>query len=138
MSGNRWEQPGVPHKGWHCVDVVDLRADGESADETNYATCQMCGNEKIRYVHVMEHPDLDENFDVGCVCAEKMSGDYEGPKRRGNPDLDRHARLLSQSRPTRSPSWRNGASGPGTSHAVSSRGSPCSTAITSVSSPGHA
>jgi hypothetical protein len=33
------------------VDVVDLRADGESADETDYATCQMCGNEKIRYVH---------------------------------------------------------------------------------------
>ena len=44
MSGNRWDQPGVPHKGWHCVDVVDLRADGESADETDYATCQMCGN----------------------------------------------------------------------------------------------
>lgn len=64
------------------MDVVDLRADGESADETDYATCQMCGNEKICYVHVMEHPDLDENFDVGCVCAEKMSDDYEGPKRR--------------------------------------------------------
>ena len=28
MSGNRWDQPGVHHKGWHCVDVVDLRADG--------------------------------------------------------------------------------------------------------------
>ena len=78
MSGNRWDQPGVPHKGWRCVDVVDLRADGESADETDYATCQMCGNEKIRYVHIMEHPDLDENFEVGCVCAEKMSDDYEG------------------------------------------------------------
>ena len=78
MSGNRWDQPGVPHKGWRCVDVVDLRADGESADETDYATCQMCCNEKIRYVHIMEHPDLDENFEVGCVCAEKMSDDYEG------------------------------------------------------------
>lgn len=82
MSGSRWDQPGVPHKGWHCVDVVDLRADGGPADETDYATCQMCGNEKIRYVHIMEHPDLDENFEVGCVCAEKMSDDYEGPKRR--------------------------------------------------------
>lgn len=28
MSGSRWDQLGVPHKGWHCVDVVDLRADG--------------------------------------------------------------------------------------------------------------
>ena len=30
----------------------------------------------------MEHPNLDEHFEVGCVCAEKMSDDYEGPKRR--------------------------------------------------------
>ncbi|MDP2228876.1 MAG: hypothetical protein Q8J78_15520 [Moraxellaceae bacterium] len=44
--------------GWHCVEVVDLRADGESADKTGYATCQMRGNEKIRYVHVIEHPNL--------------------------------------------------------------------------------
>ncbi len=92
MSGNRWDQPGVPHKGWHCVDVIDLRADGESADGTDYATCQMCGNEKIRYVHVMEHSYLDENFDVGCVCAEKMSGDYEGPKRREAKLRNRAAR----------------------------------------------
>ena len=28
MSGGRWDQSGVPHKGWDCVDVVDLRADG--------------------------------------------------------------------------------------------------------------
>ncbi|WP_051110022.1 hypothetical protein [Massilia niastensis] len=41
----------------------------------------MCGNEKVRYVHIMERLDLDKNFDVGCVCAEKRSGDYEGPKR---------------------------------------------------------
>jgi hypothetical protein len=82
MSGNRWDTAGVPHKGWTCVDVVDLRADGGPAGETDYATCQMCGNEKIRYVHIMEHPDLDEHFDVGCVCAEKMSDDYEGPRRR--------------------------------------------------------
>ncbi|HUM72716.1 MAG TPA: hypothetical protein PK667_00795 [Nitrosomonas europaea] len=27
MSGSRWGQPGVPHKGRPCVDVVDLRAD---------------------------------------------------------------------------------------------------------------
>lgn len=82
MCAGRWDQLGVPHKGWHCVDVVDLRADGESADETDYATCQMCGNEQIRYVHVMAHPDLEDHFEVGCVCAEKMSDDYEGPKRR--------------------------------------------------------
>lgn len=82
MNGSHWDQPGVPHKGWQCTDVVDLRADGGPVDETDYATCQMCGNEKIRYVHVMEHPDVDGTFEVGCVCAEKMSDDYEGPRRR--------------------------------------------------------
>ena len=82
MSGNRWDTAGVPHKGWTCVDVVDLRADGEPADETDYATCQMCGNEKIRYVHIMKHLDLGEHFEVGFVCAEKMSDDYEGPRQR--------------------------------------------------------
>ncbi|WP_205617632.1 hypothetical protein [Pelomicrobium methylotrophicum] len=34
------------------MDVADLRADGESADESDYATCQIGDNEKIRYVHI--------------------------------------------------------------------------------------
>lgn len=92
MSGNRWNQVGIPHKGWACIDVIDLRANGESADEADYATCQMCGNEKIRYVHIMEHPDLEEQFEVGCVCAEKMSDDYNGPQVRENRLRNRAAR----------------------------------------------
>ena len=42
MSGSRWDQSGVSHKGWHCLDVVDFRVDGEPADDTDYATYQMC------------------------------------------------------------------------------------------------
>lgn len=79
------------------MDVVDLRADGESAEETDYATCQMCSNGKICYVHIMEPPDLDENFNVGCVCAEKMSGDYKGPKRRENRLRNRAVRRKDRS-----------------------------------------
>jgi hypothetical protein len=41
MFGNQWDQPGVSYKGWYCVDFAALRADGEPADETDYATCQM-------------------------------------------------------------------------------------------------
>lgn len=82
MSGNLWNTAGIPHKGWWCVEVIDLRADGTPSEETDYAVCQMCGNERIRFVHVMAHPDLSERFDVGCVCAEKMSDDYEGPKKK--------------------------------------------------------
>ncbi len=92
MSYNRWDQQGIPHKGWNCVDVIDIRADGEAVNESDYATCQMCGKEKIRYVHIMEHTDLEDQFEVGCVCAEKMSDDYIGPRVRENRLRNRAAR----------------------------------------------
>jgi len=82
MGDNRWDQEGTPHKGWTCVDVIDLRAEGQSAEETDYAVCQMCGNERIRHIHVMTHPEVHDSFEVGCICAEKMSDDYDGPRKR--------------------------------------------------------
>ena len=39
------------------------------------------GNEKIRYAHVMVHPDCAEEIHVGCVCAEKMTDDYINPRK---------------------------------------------------------
>lgn len=75
MSG-LWNRSGTPHCGWSCIDVVDL----EPQHDDEYASCEMCGKEKIRYVHKMTHPSHRE-LDVGCVCAEKMSGDYVNPKR---------------------------------------------------------
>ncbi|MBL8812122.1 MAG: hypothetical protein JNM43_18305 [Planctomycetaceae bacterium] len=75
-----WSQADVPHRGWHCVGVEDIRPDGQPEDETEYATCQMCGNERIRFVHMMEHPEFDRVVEAGCVCAEKMSGDYVNPR----------------------------------------------------------
>ncbi len=80
MNG-RWDQKGLPHKGWSCDDVIDLGSD-EAMDDSDYATCKMCGQERVRYVHVMSHPDLSESISVGCICAGKMNGDYEGAKRR--------------------------------------------------------
>ena len=81
---NQWNIPGIPHKGWALINVIDVREDGRSADETDYEVCMMCGNEKIRYVHVLEHPDVDEEYIVGCVCAEKMTNDYYNPRQREN------------------------------------------------------
>jgi hypothetical protein len=54
----------------------------------------MCGNERIRYVHVVEHPEIAETYTVGCVCAEKMTGDYLNPQRREN-DLRNRANRRS-------------------------------------------
>lgn len=78
----RWNTPNVPHKGWKCLDVVDVRADGESAEKANYEVCQMCGQERIRFVHIMEHSTMPSELRVGCICAEKMSDDYVAPKER--------------------------------------------------------
>jgi hypothetical protein len=73
MTG-KWSQPGIPQRGWSCVGVDDL---GEPD-----AICEMCETQEIRYVHYMEHSDHPECLAVGCICAENMSGDYVGPKRR--------------------------------------------------------
>jgi hypothetical protein len=41
-------QAGVPHKGWHCIDIEEL-------NEQDHI-CEMCEARQVRFVHVMEHP----------------------------------------------------------------------------------
>ncbi len=79
---NYWKQSNIPHKGWHLIDVIDIREDGQSEHETDYEACMMCGNERIRYVHIVEHQEVNEEFRVGCVCAQNMTNDYFNPERR--------------------------------------------------------
>lgn len=75
----RWDQEGLPHKGWEEIDVIDLGEDVEPGEEIDYETCEMCGNERIRYVHIMIHPEVDGELRVGCNCAAKMTDDYLNP-----------------------------------------------------------
>ena len=77
---NLWKQQDIPHKGWTLEYVYDVREDGQSEDEASYEICMMCGHEKIRYVHVVSHPDYGEELLVGCQCAEKLTEDYINPK----------------------------------------------------------
>jgi hypothetical protein len=98
MTANLWNQPGIPHKGWYCVGVEDL--------EEASATCEMCGKERIRYVHGMEHPE-GFNLDVGCICAGKMTGDYEGARLR-EYQLRKKARRLETWRDRQ---WSRSAAG---------------------------
>ena len=65
-----WNQP-LPQKGWKCLDVVE-----------GSGSCEMCGKEDIRFIHIMKHPKVNDEISVGCVCAEKMSNDYVNPRRR--------------------------------------------------------
>ncbi|WP_239025327.1 hypothetical protein [Rhodoligotrophos defluvii] len=46
------------------------------------AICEMCELQEIRYVHHMQHADYPAVLEVGCVCAEHMEDDYQGPRRR--------------------------------------------------------
>lgn len=76
-----WNRIDIPHKGWDCIDVIDLAEDVVPGDEIQYEQCEMCGNEKIRFVHIMRHPEFAGELYVGCVCAEKMTDDYVNPKK---------------------------------------------------------
>ena len=49
----RWDRPEIPHKGWNYVGIEDLGEDALPGEEIPYEQCEMCGNEKIRYVHIL-------------------------------------------------------------------------------------
>lgn len=89
---NYWNISGVPHKGWSLIDVIDVREGGQGEDDTDYETCMMCGKEKIRFVHILEHNEVKEEFRVGCICSEKMTSDYINPKRLENDLRNKAAR----------------------------------------------
>lgn len=70
----KWSEPGVPQRGWSCVDVDDLGAPSQ--------VCEMCESVEIRFVHYMQHPDYPHMVGVGCICAEHMEQDYVRPRAR--------------------------------------------------------
>lgn len=71
----KWSKPGVPHRGWTCVDIDPL-SEGETI------VCEMCERTQVRFVHYMEHPDYKETLRCGCVCAGHMEEDLVGAQRR--------------------------------------------------------
>ena len=83
IGTGKWAEPGVPHRGWTCVNIEDL---GEPA-----AICEMCEVMCIRYVHTMEHPD-HEPLRVGCVCAGNMEQDLVGARQRETEFRKRQSR----------------------------------------------
>lgn len=85
---------GVPHKGWHLDNVIDLREDAD-LEYGEYETCQFCGQEQIRYVHILSHPSYTDAIRVGCVCAEHLTDDYVTPRRREQALRNRGARRVN-------------------------------------------
>jgi hypothetical protein len=95
----KWSARGVPHKGWHCVDIEDL---GEPQ-----ATCEMCESQVIRYVHHMEHAAFEGVLAVGCVCAGHMEGDVSAARGR---EASMRSRASKRTRWLRR-KWRTSAKG---------------------------
>jgi hypothetical protein len=87
---NLWDTPNMPHKGWICIGMVDLGEFVEPGD-IEYERCEMCGKEKIRYVHIMKHESYG-TVRVGRVCASKMEDDYKNPEQRDDECKNRAAR----------------------------------------------
>ena len=78
----RWDKKGIPQKGWLEIGMEDLGEEAEIGEEIQYEQCEMCRNEKIRYVHIMKHPEFQGEMRVGCICASHMTDDYENPGAR--------------------------------------------------------
>lgn len=70
----KWTVPGVPHQGWHCVDIDDV---GDALE-----TCQMCESRKVRFVHVMEHPTYPDRLRTGQICAGHMEQSLQAAQAR--------------------------------------------------------
>ena len=58
------EESDFPQSGWQCCSMADLGKPDQ--------VCEMCGKERVRHVHVMEHAEYSKKLRVGSVCAQKM------------------------------------------------------------------
>lgn len=65
---------GAPLEDWFCIAVYD--------EEDAVFTCQLCGCDKVRYVHVMRHREYLDDISVGCICAGVMEGDLMAAQER--------------------------------------------------------
>jgi len=76
----KWGQAGVPHRGWRCTELEDLR---EADSSEPLAICEMCESAEIRYRHLMTHPHYPGILWCGAICAGHMEGDYKAVAARG-------------------------------------------------------
>jgi hypothetical protein len=84
----KWSTPGVPHKGWTCIDTDDLGANDKQI-------CQMCETSEIRWAHTMTHSDYKGQLVVGVVCAGHMEENLLRARNRER-DVRNHAALRAR------------------------------------------
>jgi len=94
-----------PKSGWQFVRLFDACSFDPAAPE--YRCEAPSCNRKLRWVHVLEHPDWDEQINVGCCCAAKLSSTYDaaGVELKAKKAHDALTRFLNPDR------WRESAKG---------------------------
>ena len=75
----RWNKANVPHKGWKHIGIEDLGEDAYPGEEIRYEQCEMCGYEKIRYVHILIHPDFDGELIEGQTFFVRNGRENQKP-----------------------------------------------------------
>jgi hypothetical protein len=68
LSKYIWSKEEIPHKGWHCKNIVDTGC--------AKSKCEMCGNGTVRYVHYLEHDNYPDLIEVGSECSRKLAENY--------------------------------------------------------------
>lgn len=71
------KEKGLPLYGWECIEVYDCK---ENDKDAPLEICELCGCDKVRFVHVMQCDDME--LRVGCICAGVMEGDMIVAKER--------------------------------------------------------
>lgn len=82
----------LPLTGWYNIDVTEM-------DEE--VKCEVCGCDKVRFVHCEANDATPVKLRVGCVCAGNLEGDVFAARAR-----DDIARKVSRLR-KRVTNWEN-------------------------------
>ena len=88
---NQWNKLDIPHRGWLCEKVYYFQEDNPDA----YEICQLCGNDRVRFVFVLSHKEYLEKLKVDSACVEKLMDNYVDPVIREKELLNRHRRRLN-------------------------------------------
>ena len=80
---------GLPLDGWFCAEVIDVKEEDKNAP---LGSCEACGCQSVRYIHIMKHSDTLQVLSVGCICAGEMENDELGARERERQMKNRAAR----------------------------------------------
>lgn len=79
-----WKGMEIPSEGWiyeYCYPMSRVSENRLNAC-LDYEMCQVCGNKRVRYIHLLYYPDDPHEplvIVVDRACAEKMTGDHVNP-----------------------------------------------------------